>query len=167
MPVSMMFADEGQPVHDGGASGASAGRGARMRRSLARSRAVPPAMCNECGSVRTAKAAYLSLSSGHRPLRCDVCGRATEYAKLTTDFESERCARINAKQNKENAQSVQLQASLAMLDQLGVRFELVETDEWYAKRSRRQRLLARRGRPAHCPQPFRPAAHGDLVPLGQ
>ena len=59
-----------------------------------------------------------------------MCGRATEHFKLTTDFDSDSRERLNAKQNRENALSAQVQASLAMLDQLGIRFDYVETDGW-------------------------------------
>jgi hypothetical protein len=65
--------------------------------------AMVDALCNACGNVRTAKAAYLGLGSGHRPLRCDVCGRATEHFRAPTEFESDWRESLNAEQNKKSA----------------------------------------------------------------
>jgi hypothetical protein len=89
--------------------------------------ATVDALCNECGDVRTAKAAYLALGSGHRPLRCDACGRATEHYRAPTEFESDW---RESRSKKSATLLAQLQASLAMLDQLGIRFDYVDTDEW-------------------------------------
>jgi hypothetical protein len=90
------------------------------------------ALCNECANVRTAKVNYFSEVS--RTLRCDVCGYATKHLRAPTEFGSDYREDSNVRQNQANATLfAQLQASLAMLDQLGVRFELVGTDEWNAK----------------------------------
>jgi ribosomal protein S27E len=101
------------------------------------------ALCNECGNVRTAKEAHLRTCD-RRGLKCDVCGRVTVHYPIGAPGPDSR-QEDNAKQNAKNALRLheelakeatlqaRLQQSLALFEQLGVRFELVETDEWYAK----------------------------------
>jgi hypothetical protein len=88
------------------------------------------ALCNDWGTVRKCTATYLGLSSS-RSLRCKTCGDATEHFRIDADYSWDWRETQNAKQNSKNATLLaRLQASLAMLDQLGVRFDYVETDEW-------------------------------------
>lgn len=89
------------------------------------------ALCNECGNIRKARANHMERYS--RKLRCDVCGRATEHFGVNTDHASDWRESSNAEVNKQARLAVQLQESVAMLDRLDIRFDLVESDEWYAK----------------------------------
>lgn len=94
---------------------------------------VVEALCNDCGTVRKCSSAFLGLSS-NRSLRCKTCRDATEHYRIDADCSWDWREVDNAEQNLENATLfAQLEASLATLDRLGIRFELVETDEWYAK----------------------------------
>jgi hypothetical protein len=81
-----------------------------------------------------------------RKLQCANCGTMTMHA-LIRDFEE--CADCAEREDREEAEAkwkeliaeqeknarlaAQLDASLAMLDQLGIRFDCVETEEWYAR----------------------------------
>jgi hypothetical protein len=94
---------------------------------------VVEALCNDCGTVRKCTSTFLGLSS-NRPLRCKTCGDATEHYRIDADCTWDWREVDNAEQNVKNATLfAQLEASLVMLDRLGIRFELVESDEWYAK----------------------------------
>jgi hypothetical protein len=95
--------------------------------------AMAQAMCNECGNVRKARAAYLTEIVRKRPLRCAVCDRSTDHFPIRTDPERDFRERLNAEVNEQARLAVRLKESVAMLDRLGIRFELVESDEWYAK----------------------------------
>jgi hypothetical protein len=75
---------------------------------------------------------FLGLSS-NRPLRCKTCGGTIEHYRIDADYSWDLRELRNAEQNKKNATLfAQLQARLATLDQLGIRFGYQETDEWYA-----------------------------------
>jgi hypothetical protein len=53
---------------------------------------------------------------------------------VTTNYDSDWRESINAEQNLKNATLfAQLEASLVMLDRHSIRFEYVETDEWFAQ----------------------------------
>jgi hypothetical protein len=98
-----------------------------------RSGALADAVCDECCSVRTVKASYIGRTC--RDLRCESCDRTTiHYAAPTTDLGSDWREERNGEQDQKNAILYkQLQTSIAMLDQVGIRFEYVETKEWYAQ----------------------------------